>query len=434
MASSIHSYASNLIRFVVFWIILSSILVPLSILSLFPELASSVPVEIEDLFKAGIIEFVALASSYVIYSLIIKYFIKKPTNNLGNSLKFNSINLILLSISAIVVAIHSAGNIFSPASYSEINEIGSSSGFGGSLALATLYPLFVSIIIASATYILLADPGRYKYLLKILISILMATALSGVLSGGRMSILYPFMPYLLSTVIKFGMLGAIRKYASALLISIPFFGIFLIFGATLRVGGSIDEIGNSLEFVGLFFTHLYLKFSGITNSTFLGTNANVEDYGSVLTALSGSLTTYIPRFLFESKAISGSLNGLESGLPYRIAAHILGYEDYGNVVLSPAILAYWLAGPWGSIANIITISVELILIYIFFTRGLQFKSPIYIGIALYALGMPHFLAFYVDFTQGVSLVIRVIVIYFSLILLTNLLKRQQINLKLNQRR
>lgn len=419
MQTSTKLEASNLIKFIITWILITSTLIPITILFLFPALQENVPINISELYKTALIELIVLITAYMIYTLANR---SNKSINYKNPPKISKKKLIIPYIFSLIVTIHSIQNIISPAAYTEINEIGSSAVFGGSIALATLYPLFISVIIATTCYILLIDVKRNRLAFGILYSTLIATTISEILSGARIAILYPILPFLLSNILKIGVWHSLKKYILPALITLPLLGTFLILSASLRTGGSTEDIEGGAEITGLFFTHIYLKFSGITNSSFLNSATTSEDYGSTLTALSGSLTTFIPRFLFQEKPISGSLNGLESGLPYRIAANILGYEDYGNVVLSPGLLSHWLGGTPGIIANIFTLSGALILIHILVKRGIKKRSPLHIGLAFYIIGMPHFISFYVDFTQGVSILIRGFIFFIFIEILALIIK------------
>ncbi len=411
---------NHLIFFIVGWICFSSIILPFIIILFFENIAINVPVDRCELFFTFVREGMMLLASYFIYRVNVKFIIK-DYSNYQYIIMPDLISRLLAIICAIIILVYGVGNTIMPPSYVSVNSIDSNEVFGGDVAIATFYPLFVSIVIGSTTYLLL-DQSSHKYALIWFFNLsLVFTALSGTASGGRMAMLYPLLPYFFSYILKNGFFNFLKNYFFLIFLSIPFIAIFIIYIAKKRIDDSVEIFIANIDYFELFFTHLYIKFSGATNSTFLFLNSSPEEYGSTLTALSGSILTFIPRFFFE-KPISGSLNGYESGLPYRIAAKILGYEDYGNVVLSPATLSYWLAGVGGIVANILTFACSLILTHILIRKGLIMKSPVFIGVAFYLIGMPHLISFYVDFTQGVSVIIRGVVMYSILLFIKKITK------------
>lgn len=423
----------KLINFFVGWIFVTSIITPLLIILLSDDIAYNVPVEKSQFIIFSILELASLISSYFIYVYITRAWPKDNLSDKIYKIKPDLMSRIIAHISSSIIFFYAIANIISPASYEDVNSIGSTAVFGGSIAIATIYPLLVAIVIGFTTLMLLARSPSSSFEIRFFVIVLAMTAVSGVLSGGRMAFGYPFLPYLLSFILRHGVMAFVNKYIYFLIASVPIVGLFLIYSASYRVGGSASDIEDIAGVLGLFLTHIYLKFSGITNSVFLYLTANAVDYGSSLTALSGSFVTFIPRFLFESKPISGSLDGFESGLPYRIAADILGYDYYGNVALSPATLSYWLAGSWGVLLNVFATAGVLILVRILIYKSIKLNSPIFIGIAFYLIGMPHFISFYVDFTQSISLIIRGLAMYIVFSILKTILFGSLNNFALRKR-
>lgn len=408
---------NNFIFFIVSWIFFTSLILPFSIITYSEDIGFSIPVNQVDLDISFIREVIVLLSSYLIYLAYFNFFSRSIFVQKYIFLDIDLINKFLGMSCSVIVLFYGIFNIISPASYEDINTIGSTNVFGGSIALATIYPLLVSIVIGTSTYIILKNGNSNIFLLWFSNLALFITALSGILSGGRTAILYPALPYLFSYILRYGFFTLIKKYFFHIIALVPILGLFIIYVASARMGEDSIFFEINAQKLNLFFIHLYLKYSGVTNSTFLNQIVMPEEYGSVFTALSGVLLTFIPRFIYFDKPISGSLNGLETGLPYRIAANLLGYEDFGNVVLSPATLSYWLAGNLGVIINALTISVLLIMAHTLIRRGIMSGSPVFIGLAFYLIGMPHFISFYVDFTQGLSIILRIVIIYIILIVI-----------------
>lgn len=416
--------SNNIINFLLLWIFSTSIFLPFLILFFNDDLF--IPIEQGEFISSMILEILVLLFAYLCF-ILLKYFNKIPNCvDFSTERKSDFLGTLVCSISAALIFIHSLGNILSPASYYEVNLIGSEQVFGGGIAFSPLLPLFTSLVVGHSVYLLLQNSIKQRLLLQYYISSLILFAISGVLSGGRMAILYPFIPFFLTSILRNGVIVFIKNNLIKIIIAIPVFGFFIIFLAELRSIGVISHLDYDLNMLVLFFTHLYIKFSGITNSSFLVSSTSPDQYGSVLFAITGALLSFIPRFLLSEKPISGSLTGDEFGLPYRIAANLLGYEEHGNVVLAPATLSYWLGGMPGVVLNSIFFAILFFAISKLISDGIRRGSPLLLGLAIYVIGIPHFIGFYSDFTQSLSIIVRVIFTYLLIVLISSIFKRASI--------
>lgn len=396
------------VRFVLQYILLVWIIVPCF-------LATNVDIIGENImFDALVVrggyelELIGFFVSVVFYLIANRYFyvgehFEFLSRGMGGDV--GKISKLFLMVSAGLILTSVAYSFIFPSSYEEVNLISSTAGVGGKFGLPIIEPLLLSYIIG---FLIFNSVPKDRFWFLAFASIFLYSV-AKVMEGSRFALIYPFIPSFIYFILLRGRFFAIKIILLIVLLLSPLWTYVIISLAETRVSSSFNFFDqNFSELFDLLTIHVYLKFSSVINSMALSELAQEPSVMQGLSALVGVPLSVIPRFIWPGKPISGSIDGLEAGLPYRIAADVLGYPDYGNVGLSPFITSSWLLGDVGFVFAVVVFSLNLLLASYLMTRAA--KGEIFFGgLGLYMLGMPHFSSCWVDFSAGLSILFRSII-------------------------
>jgi rhamnosyltransferase len=308
-------------------------------------------------------------------------------------------------VSAGVVLVSIVASILSPSTYEEINAIGSEAGVGGKFGLPLVEPLFAAYLFAYFVF----HSRRSPRIAWACFALVTAKAVAGAAEGARIVVLLPLLMLYFRRVMESGRLAATRWLGLVSLGLFPAGAYLLVAMAEVRVGSefTMESFASMADTIEIVATHFFIKSSSVVSAAALLDMAPVVAAGEAATAMTGALVFFVPRFLWMTKPISGSIDGAETGLPYRIAADLLGYPDYGNVGLSPFLTSLWLAG----IVGISLTAAILIANTVLVRRFLDAKGSertVLAGVALYAIGVPHMTGLWIDFSAGTSVLLRLV--------------------------
>lgn len=395
------------IRFTLQYLLLVWLVIPFFLATNIDNVTKNVMFDYLAVEKSYEIELFGFFISTAIYLFFNKFITKtnriKPVSHDAGRYT-GKVNEFFLISSSILILISVAYSFVSPSSYEEINQISSTAGVGGKFGLPIIEPLLLAYIIG---FLIFDSFSKKRYWVLAMVCLCLYS-ITKVIEGGRFALIYPLIPSFIVLILERGRLFATRRLLLIALVFSPFLAYAIIELAAIRVGSSFDFDQDLSESFNLLIIHLYLKFSSVINSTALAELVQRPSFMQGITALAGVPLSVLPRFIWPGKPISGSIDGLETGLPYRIAADVLGYPDYGNVGLSPFITSNWMLGGIGFILTSVVFAVNLLLISRLLTKAAR-GQVLFAGIGLYLLGLPHFSAVWVDFSAGLSILFRSII-------------------------
>lgn len=400
-----------------FWLVL-----PFFLLRNLSILQENVPFEESRISSGYLLELCAFLFSAFIY-LILHGFLGKIIINKDDRLQLNHSNLTHLFILVpciFLIFLASFYSIFTGVTYESANLMGGTAGVGGSFGLPLLEPLLVSFVVA----FLVSSKGYGFKWLAFAFFVILLYSIAKFLEGSRFSALLSVVVPIFILLFRRGRFYVFSRLLFFSLILSP----FLIYGvnavAEYRVGGSysFSQIF-SLDALELLLVHLYIKFSSVISSISLSELVDKPLFSEGLKTISGVPLSFIPRFFWPDKPISGSIDGLESGLPYRIAAEALGYPEWGNVGLSPFISADWFLGSFGVLLTLLVFSFNLIAVATLVNMAARGRF-LFAGLAFYILGLPHFTGIWVDFSAGLSVLFRTVIFGLLIVALYKFSPRQ----------
>ncbi|MFM5080746.1 hypothetical protein ACEUBN_05275 [Aeromonas veronii] len=394
------SNGDKIVRFVIQYLVAIWLLLPF-ILSFFVDVVKeNLTVNTNDLLNSYTLESVGIAISVILYIFFQNALPPSRKNNLlvSEQVKFFGVDKLFLFISFFLIFISCIYSILDASNYHDANLVGSASGIGGSFGLPLYEPLLIAIL--SAFVISTRCKSTES---KFALVLILVYGLIKFFNGGRFAIIYPFIPLVFVMILRAGRLKTFIKIFFLSIIFMPVIAVIVIGGAMVRDGDGLNFDFGDFSSVGkLLLIHFYLKFSGVTNATFLSLHANAVSNGEAITSIMGPLFSFIPRLFWPTKPISGSLDGTEGGLPYRIAAQILNYPEWGNVALSPFTTSDWIYGWWGVGGTALMIAINMFLASKLIESG--FKGKLFFSaIGFYMLGLPHLSGLWNAFAPGLGL-------------------------------
>lgn len=394
------SSGDKIVRFVIQYLVAIWLLLPFFLSFFVDVVKENLTVNTNDLLKSYILESVGIATSAMLY-VFFQNVLPSPKKNsllVSEPVNFGRVDKIFVFISFSLISISCIYSILDGSNYHDSNLVGSTSGIGGGFGLPLYEPLLIAILSAFVISIRCKSTES-----KLALFIILVYGGIKFLNGGRFAIIYPFIPLVFVMILQVGRLKTFMRMFFLTIIFMPVIATIVIGGAMMRDGDGLNfDFGDFSSVVNLLLIHFYLKFSGITNATFLSLHANTVSYGEAITSITGPLFAFIPRFFWQAKPISGSLDGTEEGLPYRIAAKVLGYPEWGNVALSPFTTSDWIYGWWGIGGTALMIAVNMFLASKLIDSG--FKGRLFFAaIGFYMLGLPHLSGLWNSFAPGLGL-------------------------------
>lgn len=416
------SVGDTIIRFVIQYIVAIWLLLPF-VLSFFVDgVKDNIPVGQDDLLNSYLLESGGMMLTICFY-LLFQQLYKLSTNCnrcldvRAETVKFVGINKLGFIAAFVLISISCLYSIVNPSSYQDVNLVGSTSGIGGGFGLPLYEPLLISIL--SAFVVVNRCKTKASKVTLLLISLY---AVIKLLQGGRFAIAYPLIPVLFEMILRSGRFSTAIKIVTLFIFFIPLVAVVVIGGALMRDGDSIDIDPSNLSSVGtLLLLHFYLKFSGVTNAAFLSLHANTVSSSEAITTIVGPLFSFVPRFIWPGKPISGSLDGTEDGLPYRIAAKLMNYPDWGNVALSPFTTSEWIYSWTGLLLTGLFIAVNMFFASRLVDAGFRGKLLL-ASIGFYMLGLPHLSAMWVSFAPGMGLFSNSVFMVFIVMLVVSVIR------------
>jgi hypothetical protein len=249
--------------------------------------------------------------------------------------------LLLFKISILYVIMYVLYVLFNRMDYEVNNDM--SSQEGGVFQILN----FISIFTISFLWIIIIN-NQNKKLKNISALLILATAIVNILSGSRiylLSVLFLSYFYFRDNQSK---IKLIRNYV--LIVVLTLFSLLLLpILATQRVGSN-DYVSLNLNSIfktnELIFEELNTKLNSVVYSTVLlkydgGNFAGFNPY-------KGSLTKFIPRFIWPTKPTPTSYNSSVDGIPSRRIPDLIDqFSDTYNTGTSPYAVSFWQLGLYG---------------------------------------------------------------------------------------
>lgn len=311
----------------------------------------------------------------------------------------------LVWLSAVVVLVSVTISIVFPASYEELNSIGSEAGLGGKFGLPLITPVFVAYLFGYFVF----QSRRYPIWGWMCFALVSAQSGVAALEGSRIAVFLPVVMAYFRRIVEGGRLRATRWLVQVSLVLFPLGAYLLIAMAETRVGAefSPEMLSSMPEAMEMLAIHLFIKASSVVNASVLLESGPIVTASHAITAMGGALFFFVPRLLWKTKPISGSIDGTEHGQPYRIAAELLGYPEWGNVGLSPVLTSYWMMGIVGVVGAVAVIVASLVIVRRFLESSHR-ERMVLAGFAFYAIGVPHMTGLWLDFAAATSTLLRLV--------------------------